>query len=125
MLGWNISIYRLADGGATPATANSQEGARLAVWQTGVGGLGWIGDLVTAGKAIDLGGDGYPCRYTAQANDLIPRILGGPPEALEVWNSGADHTLTEKWAGKTVIDDKQVSSCHPDEWLVIEAWDES
>ena len=39
MLGWNIGVFRQANGGASPASANSGEGTRLAVWQTGVNGL--------------------------------------------------------------------------------------
>ena len=58
MLGWNIGVYRLKDGGASPATAKSPDGTRLAVWQTGVCGLDWINKLVKEGKAIDLGGNG-------------------------------------------------------------------
>ena len=79
MLGWHISIYRQADGGASPATTESIRSTRLAVWQTGLGGLDWVQELVQAGKAIDLGGNGYPCRYTAAAENLIPRIEDGPP----------------------------------------------
>lgn len=125
MLGWHISIFLQRDGGATPATADSQLDSRLAVWQSDWNGLGWIDDLRAAGKAIDLGGNGYPCRYTVQARYLIPEIMEGPPCARKDWVSGAGDILTEKWAGKTLIDDKQLSACHPDEWLLVEAWDES
>jgi hypothetical protein len=61
MLGWHISVYRQKVGGlSTP------KGQRLAVWQTGLGGLDWLDELVKAGKAINLGENGgYPCRYTA------------------------------------------------------------
>ena len=125
MLGWHISVYRQCDEGRSPATFESSEGARLAVWQTALGGLKWVDELVKAGRAIDLGGNGYPCRYTATAENLSPRILDGPPGARQVWVSGANDILTEKWAGKTVIDATAIAECRPDEWLLIEAWDES
>jgi hypothetical protein len=56
-------------------------GTRLAVWQTGLGRLDWVYELVKAGKAINLGGNGYPCRYTATAEYLTPRIIDEPPGA--------------------------------------------
>lgn len=125
MLGWHISVYRQADGGASPATATSPEGTRLAVWQTDLGGLEWFDELVKAGKAIYLGGNGYPCRYTAMTEHVIPRVVDEPPGARQAWVFGADDVITEKWEGKTVVDRSAVAACRPDEWLLIEAWDES
>ena len=125
MLGWHISIYRQLDDGTSPASLESPEGERLAVWQTGLGGLDWLEELVNAGLALVLGGNGYPCRYTATAQALLPRISGGPPRARAVWASGVNDILTEKWAGRTVIDDAAVAACRPEEWLIVEAWDES
>ena len=78
-----------------------------------------------AGKAIDLGGNGYPCRFTATAEYLIPRIIDEPPGAKPTWSSGLHDILTEKWEGKTVLDRVACVACRPDEWLLIEAWDES
>ena len=125
MLGWHISVFRQTNGGASPAIAESQHGARLAVWQTGLGGLDWLEELVQAGKAISLGGSGYPCRYTATAEHLIPRIIETPPGARTVWVCGAGDIITDKWEGKTVIDREAAAQCHPSEWLLVEAWDES
>jgi hypothetical protein len=125
MLGWHISIYRQTDDGASPATAQSLEGTRVAVWQTGLGGLEWFDELVKAGKAFDLGGDGYPSRYTATAGYVIPQIVDKPPGALDTWMFGADDVLTKKWEGRTVVDRAAVAACRRDEWLLIEAWDES
>jgi|SRR5215831_15615161 len=125
MLGWCISVYRHNGGGRSPATSTSGEGKRLAVWQTGLGGLDWLNDLVEAGNAIDLGGDGYPCRYTATAVHLIPPILNGPSKARSTWVYGVSDVLTDTWAGKTVIDRDAAAECRDDEWLLVEAWDES
>jgi hypothetical protein len=125
MLGWHISVYRQRDGGAAPATETSPEGPRLAVWQTGLWGLQWIDALVAAGKAIDLGGNGYPCRYTATAEHLVPPIMEGPPQARATWLHDASDILTDKWEGQTVIDRAVADGCRPDEWLLVVAWDES
>jgi hypothetical protein len=90
-----------------------------------LGGLDWLNELVKAGKAIDLGGDGYPCRYTAIAEYLIPRIADMPPGARANWLREASDVITDQWEGKTVVDGAAVSQCRPDEWLLVEAWDES
>ena len=125
MLGWNISVYRQMEKGEVPATAKSPEGTRLAVWQTGLGGLRWIDELIKEGMAINLGGDGYPCRYTATAEHLIPHFVNGVPEARDTWSFEVSDILLDGWEGKTVIDQTAIAACRPDEWLLVEAWDES
>jgi len=125
MMGWNVGIYRQAEGGSSPAKAGSEEGPRLAVWQTDVGGLQWLDELVETRQAIDLGGTGYPNYYTAQAEHLIPWIVGGPPAARQTWASSQHDVLTSQWEGKTVIDHAVANDCRSDEWLLVVAWDES
>ena len=125
MLGWHISVYRQKDGGGSPATMESSEGTRLAVWQTGLNGLDWLDELVKAGKAIDLGGNGYPRRFTSTAKYLIPRFIEQPPGARATWVSQPGDVLTDKWEGKTVIDHAAAEQCALNEWLVVQAWDES
>lgn len=125
MLGWYISVFRQADGGSTPAKRDAEEGPRLAVWQTGWEGLQWLDELAEAGNAIDLGGNGYPNYYTAQAEHIISRVVAGPPLANQVWGFDSDWIILPGWAGKTVIDRGVVDDCQPDEWLIIIAWDES
>ena len=125
MLGWHISVYRLADGGQSPATPQSSMGARLAVWQTGWRGLDWLNELVADGKCIDLGGNGYPNRYTATAEFLIPRILDSPPLANRVWSRDESDVVLPEWEGRTVIDVEKAKACPSNEWLLVEAWDES
>jgi len=125
MLGWNIRVYRQLNGGALPTAAKEPFGTRLAVWQTGSDGLSWIDELVTAGKAIDLGGIGYQFEYTATAKELIPRIIDTPPGAHLTWVCQAEDIITDEWEGKTVVDHAVAAACDPDEWLLIEAWDES
>ncbi|MFN2513729.1 MAG: hypothetical protein ABR568_20200 [Pyrinomonadaceae bacterium] len=78
-----------------------------------------------AGKAIDLGGNGYPCRYTAIAENLLARIVDEPPGARRIWTSGVGDILTQKWEGRTVIERTAAAACRSGEWLLVEAWDES
>jgi hypothetical protein len=128
MFGYHISVFRQRNGGASPAIEGSPEGARLAVWQTSLCGRDWIKDLVKAGKAIKIAdNNGYPLLYTAPAKYLVPTIISaeGPPRANPVWLCGAGDILTDKWAGGTVVDRAIALSCRPDEWLIVEAWDES
>ena len=89
-LGWLISVYRQQNEGSGPAPFGAPQGTRLAVWQTGLGGLDWINELVKKQKAIDLGGNGYPREYTATAADVVTRLLDGPPEAKAAWTSQTD-----------------------------------
>ena len=125
MLGWFVGVYRQKDGGSSPAQWETPQGVRLAVWQTGVGGLDWLDKLVEAGNAIWLGGNGYPVRYTATAESLLPKVMEEPPGARENWLVGAGDLITSQWEGKTKTDPGTASQCPPDEWLLVEAWDES
>jgi hypothetical protein len=125
MLGWHISVYRQTDGGGSPATAESAEGSRLAVWQTGVDGLDWLRELAKEGKVVDLGGDGYPSRFTATAEVIVPRIVDTPPGARTDWLLDAGDIVTDKWEGKTVVDGAVAAQCSADEWLIVKVWDES
>ena len=124
MLGWHISVYRQLGSWFDPANYVDERGARVAVWQTGLGGLDWIEDVARA-KGHCLGGNGYPCRYTAQAHDLLPVILAGPPNARNPWHADPGDILGPKWVGRTLIDHEVAKACDPDEWLLVEAWDES
>ncbi len=125
MLGWHVSVYRQLNDGASPASFGASHGSRLAVWQTGVSGLDWIDGLVKAGKAIALGGNGYPLEYTATAAALMEALRAGPPGAKHAWTSGPGDVILPGWEGTTVKDSGTMDGCRPDEWLLIQAWDES
>jgi len=125
MLGWHISVYRKTDDKLKPAILNSSKGTRIAVWQAGMTGLNWIWELEKDGKATLLGGNGYPAWYTAQAEHLIPRITAGPPAEQNPWLSEPTDIHLDGWIGKTVIDHVAAADCLPNEWLLIEAFDES
>ena len=97
----------------------------MAVWQTGLTGLHWIDELVKQRKAISLGGNGYPLEYTAMATHLLAQLREGPPEAKAVWTCDAEDIITPEWLGKTTKDPEVIDACRPDEWLLVQAWDES
>ena len=124
-LGWHISVYRQKPDGSAPATFGAPHGTRLAVWETGLGGLDWLNEFVKAQKAIQLGRNGYPMEYTAMAMHIVPRLRGDPPEAKPVWTSDKGDIITDEWLGQTTKDLEAMDACRPDEWLIIEAWDES
>ncbi len=124
-LGWHISVYRQQNDGTAPPTFGAPQGARLAVWQTGLGGLRWLDDLVKQHKAIDLGGNGYPVEYTAQASEIIPHLREEPPGAKAAWSTDAGDILLPWWDGRTSRDREAIDACRPDEWLLMQAWDES
>ena len=127
MLGWHVSVYRQPDGGNSPATFESAEGARIAVWQTDVDGLDWLIELAKEGKAVDLGGNGYPSRFTARAEILVPYLVTGSFSANETWviPEGSYIPDPEAYVGKTRVDPEGAQQCRPDEWLLVEVWDES
>lgn len=133
MLGWFITVHRKTFRRRRPASSTSGCGPRIAAWQGGLDAIDWLEALVPDGSVIDLGGDGYPRRFTARAGAILPTVLGGPPEANERWVAGAhDRFIAEPsdalgtgWLGATTVDRDQAATCTPDEWLVVEVWDES
>ena len=127
MLGWHIHVYKQTDGGSSPATVQSVQGKRIAAWITSTGGLSWLETLAKAGKAVDLGGNGYPLKFTGTAEDLIPRIAQKPPEALSgtIYLCEALSALNDRCSKMTVTELVESVECRMGEWLLIEAWDQS
>lgn len=120
MLGWEVMVFRAAD-----ATGARSDEPLLATWQTGPFGLQWLNELVKQGKAISLGGDGYPKRYSVRANVLLPIITGGPPPSEGPAVIGDDYFLPKGWNSTVTVDRARVLACSSDELLLVEAWDQS
>ncbi len=99
MIGWHITIFRTRKIQKAPLDAGGKGVDRLATWQAGAGGLAWIIELVKAGKALDLGGDGFPCRYAVRVRDVRPLVLNGPPGANSTWFKGPHDKITKAWEG--------------------------
>ncbi|MEI7559770.1 MAG: hypothetical protein WCJ63_04190 [Actinomycetes bacterium] len=77
---------------------------RLAVWQTGLGGLDWLDEHASADRIIKLCGNGYSIRYTGRAKELLPHITDKPPAARDIWLHDPGIILTDEWVGQTTFD---------------------
>ena len=124
MLGWHVRVCRQQNEGTHPASFGADQGACLAVWQTGVYGLDWIYELVKEANAIDLGGNGYPCEFTATAGHLTEALKRAPHTNATGVTRERD-ILSRDYLGKTTVSSEAIGACRPDEWLVVEAWDQS
>lgn len=129
MIGWRINVYRLKDpgllvgqsffwirlrekGGRERLRASVTLGDTLATWAGGVGATDWLEHLRIDGHVIEgplMGG--YPVSYFGKARHVVPVILSGPPG--------------ERWPMDGDIDAEALVLCSPDDWLLVEAWDQS
>jgi len=126
MAGWDNSVYRQTNGGASPATPDSGQGTCIAWWGAGPHGVDWLDELWKAGKAFWIGDSpGYPCDYTAMARDLVPNIVDRPPHFLPVNGSVLVYPPDGIVRDTASIDRDALAACRPDEWLIVEAWDRS
>jgi hypothetical protein len=145
MLGWLIIVSRCgsrtlreARGNAdamrsllieTTGSANVPESTeadtRIATWQTGLYGTDWLTQLVTRGRAASTSRGGYPETYLIRCREFTTRLDEGLPHEYPTWVSGPDDILGDRWLGRTTIDAETLAQCDPDEWLLVEAWDES
>lgn len=116
MLGWYVLIRREG--------ADSAQDPPVARWETSVFGLDWLNDLVKADKAVDLGGNGYPNRYSVAAGVLLPILTKGLPANRSPLVVGDDYVLPPGWNGQLTIDPGALAYS-ADERLIIEAWDQS
>jgi hypothetical protein len=116
MLGWKIYITQ---------ESSPDKSKSLMSWSTGIGGLDWLDQLVKDGLAQDLGGNGYPSKYSAKAAVLLPRVVPALPSHEGKPVIGDDYVLEGKEHWGIVIDQSKIDACGPDEILLIDAWDES
>lgn len=118
MLGWDVFVYR-------PVAGAKDDRVLLARWSTSVFGLSWIDDLVKQGRAEDLGGDGYPCRYSARADVLLPVLRAGLPRNASPLVIGEEGVSPAGWSGGVEFHEDRVATCPGDVVLLVEAWDQS
>ena len=130
MLGWWVILSS-----ATPQERDADRNAtdkNLATWETGVQGMRWLNDLVAEGQAREesLKG-GYPNRYSATAEVLLPLFRGGPP-----LSSGMDALAQDEHTGETrlvpgdenwdvTLHPDRMAACSPEQVLTLEVWDQS
>ncbi|WP_405007809.1 hypothetical protein OHV13_30445 [Kitasatospora purpeofusca] len=107
MIGWWFVV-------TVPAAGDGEE-VVLAKWENGIRGLDWIAGLVAAGRAEQLGFNGYPNRYTARAGDVLPLLADG---------SVSDAGPGAEFRPRTLHPDR-IAACAADTLLTVDAWDQS
>lgn len=125
MLGWEIIIH-------TEFTESTDESDWhlpkdenvLATWRTSLGGMDWLHQLVSEGKARFLGGGGYPIRFWARAKDVLPLIQDGPPLHSGSLVVGENYDTLAGWSSKATIRHEQFAQQSPDSMIIVDAWDE-
>ncbi|MEE1782822.1 hypothetical protein PUR71_07825 [Streptomyces sp. SP17BM10] len=117
MLGWWIGIAEVDPEEYDRVTPEQRRAALLARWEVGLNGLDWVEDLVAAGKAEQLLRGGYPSRYAARAEHVLPLLAEGA-----VPGSGAGQ-LSRVRALET--HPERIAACPADRALTIEVWDQS
>jgi hypothetical protein len=121
-MAWYIIVHRQKNGGLEPAAFGTEEGTRVAVWDAAILGLNWVDDLVREGTAIRLGGNGYPFRYTAMAEHIIPNV----PEGLPPRPPTSGHQANNPNYPQSHFFDRDLAKqCDFNEWLLVEVWDTS
>lgn len=121
MLGWWIVIAaRTAEETEVNSSADT-----LACWETGLGGTDWLHRLVKVHQAEQLSYNGYPCRFTAKAADVLPLISNGPPAHEGPTVIGDDYVMPGGWSGNVILHHDRIAACPPEQILTIDAWDQS
>ena len=120
MIGYSISVYEFVEGMDITSISNDKEA--LATWTSGgFDGLDWIDNLVSEAKAEDLGGNGYPIYYKAQAQVVLQALATTTPK-----NKGQtimDDENAMSLDRRSKIDTSEIAKLKPNQQLIIEAWD--
>ncbi len=122
MLGWEILIER---GVNHHPFETPSKGQLVASWMTGLGGTDWLDLLVSSGHAVDLGGNGYPCRYALTVGVLLQTLRTGTPKASGPSVIGDNYYIPSNWTGTNRLELEILQAADPLEILVVEAWDQS
>lgn len=118
MLGWEFFISR-----QHVSAANTEK--TVAFWKAGIGGTHWIDALVSEGRAADLGGNGYPLRYSVTAGVLLSVLRRGLPNHEGPPVIGDNYVMPKGWVGEGRVKLEILEAIPSDEVLLVEAWDQS
>ncbi|WP_372380082.1 hypothetical protein [Xanthomonas sp. NCPPB 1062] len=120
-----IQVYKLD--GKEPSRIGGAGGERLAIWQARIDGIQWLKKLVSENCAkLVVNGNGYPDIFSAQARWVAPILLQGPPGARDVWIVGEGDIVDGPISSRrSRFYREAILGCEPNDWLVIEVWDES
>lgn len=117
MLGWWIIIAA-----QSPTEFDTSATTILAKWEVAPEGINWIIDLVEARKAEQIKYGGYPNRYVVRAIHALPVLTSElSSHTLPAPGDGMQTT----WPKNIELHPDCITSCSPDQLLVIEAWDQS
>jgi hypothetical protein len=98
---------------------------RLAVWQTGLGGTDWLDGLAVSGRAATTMHSGYPESYLLRFRDLQWLLDHGLLSPAVPWRSAPGDTFGPGYLGTDTSYPEAIAATAPDEWILVEAWDES
>lgn len=119
MLGWQIIIY------PEGAEGSVRSAATVATWKTGLGGTDWLERLVQAGKADSRHAGGYPRSYRMLWRDLLPELLNQPQPYDGPPVIGEDYVMEPGWFEHKTLNRAALALCQADDWMIVDAWDQS
>lgn len=130
MLGWWITVSTLPAELKDSMSKEERAPYFLAMWETGLGGTGWLEALAAEGKATwDKSKGGYPWRFIAKASDVLPVLTGGLPKHAGIdvigVDEGEEYFTPAGWSGQVQLRPENIARCSPDAMLTIDAWDQS
>lgn len=117
MLGWQVFVNKESEADTA--------GQSMMSWHTGLGGLSWLDELVKQGLVKDLGGSGYPNKYSGLASILLPQIMPSMPSYDGKLVIGDDYVLKGTENQSIKINKSKIATCKPNDELIIEIWDMS
>ena len=117
MLGWEVYIRRKNE------SESNDPRDDIAKWNTSVYGLYWIDDLVNTGDAINLGGNGYPNRYSIKAGLFRSILNKGIPSHNSRPIIGEDYYLPAGYNSPLQVNNDILNKCPDYEELIVTAWD--
>jgi hypothetical protein len=123
MLGWFISVYTLEEQSqSTPTLSTKVNREPLVRWDTGISGLDWIETLCKNSQGVFLGGDGYPFKYAFKSKVLKPILLETPTKLY--WKEFIEG-IVPKSGGQGKRNSIRIEALDDDDWIIIEAFDQS
>jgi chromosome segregation protein len=113
--GYELALAAVLGGRLDAALVSDVAGAQAILDRAGPDG----------GTALLSGEPGRPVPSgpeapTADAERMLD-LLKGPPAVMAL----AGRLLSDAWVGGTFVDRAGIEACAPDEWVLVELWDES
>jgi len=115
MLGWDILVKGMSKQGQV---------ITIASWSAGLGGCQWLDDLTKQGIGKDLGGHGYPNRYTLPFSVLLDKIIPSPPSGNAPLVMG-DNYVSDSSHSNFELHDGVILEIDSNTVVEVEAWDQS